>query len=1686
MAKSVAAKGAAKKKNRKLKRQIRKTVGALLMVSAIAVAAVPVPDISANPTTNNTTEKIKVAVTSEEGEIKPGVPEFEYASTVPYAQKRSASEQIVYTSGDGMFQFAYTQIDASNRGAVILNFNNVRSEDTIVIPETTEAYRKYSPNNTFSGYCLVSISDELLGYKTYEQKTNDAGQLLYYTVNYIPDATTGVVETKDDLVPANLFQEADGSYSYVYEQVQWKDETQTDKITVGGMKCKVEPLMGDVYRPCYFNQKSKWENLENEQLFYLPKKKDASGNIIGDDYGNDNWAPATESAHWKIEAQIAYIGSEKIVEDTVGWRVSGFREKPDEGVFANRSDITNLIFEGSIKGIGDYAFYHCWTLSSVEFKSGLETLGNGAFASCGQLQNVTIPRNAQVRAIGKDAFYDCQSLKTFVVPDGLQAIGDCAFENCIALESINLLGSGLPVSLEHLGNHLFRNCTSLSSVEFPNSYSETLDIDMFAGCTKLQFVKLPDTDSGSKLNFTEIHSKDTTTNYPDCQDSTWDNFRNTVPDSFYFEGPEDSEIHRTANDNFVTYKYPNQQLYERVKLEHDTRDAADAKPEGWTAKVIYQVNDSGDLVKFDMLDRKGGNTGDKSQPDIIAIPESVGAFGIQRIGEGSFNNNCYLTKVTIPASVTDIGANAFKGCHELRTVIFTDSTKIQSIGADAFRTQVTGCGDTLYPDGNKEKPKLYFVGAMLNSENADTETFKYAMNGTSKINHDNSDDIWITCHSGWPTNLEVQYYYDPRANEGEAQLVGYPRFDKLDTTTEAKDWAAKLPYVTNEPENSAAYYADMINRAVSFKKGVAITPPITPNEQAFLAATLNVAIPASVNSIKPGLFSGYDKEGNVVYEEDGTTKVGADKFIESILINGVDEIEPYTFKECEMLQTADIMGSTLLNDYAFDECESLNTVTIGSKLEDTGKRPFRKCEQLTQINCLEPSNFRYNKGVLYRVTGSGLEIVECLENRGKIPEITGPDALGSDELAGVTAIKPEAFQDCMELVSVDLSGTTVDVIPENCFKHTSLGDIILPSSLKEMHSGAFQDGDAKRLTVTYKGDGNVLRMDDDMFKQTIAGEAQQQVKFICPEGSNAYRYFKKYELIDSIKENNYIAWTDKGQEYTVRFWNLPNYPSKDNPIPFGAAQTVLAGEAAKLPEENPTCLSDPSLAFTGWDSELYKSVPHDLDIYPTFGEPEWTVVFRDGLDRNVTIGEAQKVKNGRYPQFPTEDMIPKHDRYMFAGWDPSLEELAPGGITKDTDIMATYILNDGTQFVITFVDYDGSVIGTQTVKAGENAMKPQAPTREGYTFVGWVPEKNLENVTENRTVMASYERGNGGANPNPSGGGGNNGPNPSGGNGNNNNNNNNNANSSASPRGSATAAPTATPANGNDVPKYTVTVSGGSGTGSYPAGAVVAINAYAMGVGQVFDKWTSSTAGVGFADATATSTTFTMPAANVAITATYKTGGAGSANTNASGGSGGGSSSGTVNNGSSVEVSRPGISNTNVAGATVTGATDNFVVKVSEDQAATDAATAALQARFGDLSRIKYFPMDISLYDSTGRTKIADTSGISVNLTLPLPDELIQYAGNNKMAAISGGALEDLNTRFTTVGGVPCINFTATHFSPYVIYVDTANLTEATIDSTPKTGDPIHPKWFLAIGMACISLVLFFKRDKVVIKSKAA
>ena len=58
------------------------------------------------------------------------------------------------------------------------------------------------------------------------------------------------------------------------------------------------------------------------------------------------------------------------------------------------------------------------------------------------------------------------------------------------------------------------------------------------------------------------------------------------------------------------------------------------------------------------------------------------------------------------------------------------------------------------------------------------------------------------------------------------------------------------------------------------------------------------------------------------------------------------------------------------------------------------------------------------------------------------------------------------------------------------------------------------------------------------------------------------------------------------------------------------------------------------------------------------------------------------------------------------------------------------------QFVVTFVDYDGSVLDVQAVKSGESALPPEDPVRDGYVFAGW--EGTYTEVTSDCTVTATY------------------------------------------------------------------------------------------------------------------------------------------------------------------------------------------------------------------------------------------------------------------------------------------------------------------------------------------------------------
>ena len=62
-------------------------------------------------------------------------------------------------------------------------------------------------------------------------------------------------------------------------------------------------------------------------------------------------------------------------------------------------------------------------------------------------------------------------------------------------------------------------------------------------------------------------------------------------------------------------------------------------------------------------------------------------------------------------------------------------------------------------------------------------------------------------------------------------------------------------------------------------------------------------------------------------------------------------------------------------------------------------------------------------------------------------------------------------------------------------------------------------------------------------------------------------------------------------------------------------------------------------------------------------------------------------------------------------------------------------------YTVTFKDWDGTTLKTQTVEEGTSATAPSNPTRDGYLFTGW--DITFNNVTSDLTVTAQYTLENG-------------------------------------------------------------------------------------------------------------------------------------------------------------------------------------------------------------------------------------------------------------------------------------------------------------------------------------------------------
>ncbi len=1598
-------KASGKKINRKLKRTIRRTVGTLCLVSAITVAAIPVPENFAyDLNTAAVPSYPEIAYDSSGNASRPNNGATGYLnianSSVPnsdavYSANNRAFVISKTSTGDYQldWQFDYYAATAGANGYI------VKYNDQYQVDEVELNYRVYSD------YVNVPEAQEQL----YFQSSGVTADIdIYYgdnkqstkTVNTLGheyrltgDPTTA---PDHDFFYNNLRSEYD-AYKVQYDNYMlYKDDpmqapsypkpedlvrTFKDVYTTDAaqMQYLCDQLFGTgtamslqiVDKRVYDsgNNPTGWSKVYVPRLSSTPAGDGKTVTIQGTSYYfDDNLFLANKFGAIIGVAKNAFKDVKNVRTLTMAREISSIGDSAFENSFLQSVTVS------SDAKIGNRAFAECIRLTSATLPEGVGQIGAEAFTGC-PLDTITIPDS--VTEIGDGAFYNCQRLKEVkfqALGSADKTIGDGAFYNCLGLNSVDfsVTGDGSSSSITKMGDAAFavsaQETGNMTEFQFPNTITTGANMGnyLLGGRVKLQNVILPTNLGVTSLADTFVYGcvNLESVTFPDsANQATYDptTFYSVTNPDFHVRGPKVNTSGTAANSRKSTWKA----LFDYNASEAKGKHVPYVYNEGGVD--YYEVSDgryvmvinsqTGELTSCTFAEGVAGSDIGTTPEDPFTIPAKVGTTTVTGIKDGCFNGGeltgvlDYIVYLEIEdgSGITALNDGCFEGADKLQGVVIGDSVK--TIGSRAFnnspllaKVQIGPSIEKLGDSAFAACPKLteiYFEPP------ASTEIFTLEDIGANALTT-GSPKLTVTGtiapgYGPFAWSMRQDNFVD--SVSGLRVCYKSPAPDNL---TVILDNTNLLPTLVDYPhyEQLSAELRTKIENGTS----------LTVEEQYAYNCTTDIVLPEGIKSIDVYGFINNGSAGSATGLNNG---VSTDTYLKN-----ADYYKQYS-------------KYGLFNGYYglfAGDATSPSSSILG--LDD-----YKEYQKDTSDSNVYESN------------------------------AIGNDRITSVVMHDVTYLPDKAFESCERLGLVALGDDITDTGELPFFGCTNLTSVGCSNNNFAANNGILYQNNtdgSKKLIECFASRGGLV-------------------------GTGTINTTNDPDL----KDVNEIAKGAFSDCDNIRF------------LDFAGAASL-----STIPED----------CFRGSDNL------RTIDLPATVSQVEDNAFAEIASDVEVIARNKQVYLSSTAFGNTSLSGQPYYVTYTNAA---SRQYAKKQGANTDK------VLDD--QYTFNFYTYDGlELIKTVFVNSGGTAEEPEAseiPIRQGYTFTGW--NRSLKNITADGFALAVYTAD---ANTTP---GVTPGVTP--------------GTTPGTTPGSTTPGAGAKTTPTPDAKKYTLTVVYGTGSGQYPEGTKVIIEAIDAPSGKVFDKWIVTGASATIYSSTSKSTTITTAAGDTAVTATYKdvtgtqTGGstAGSSGTYTRTGTGTGESStgtgnnggyDTNNNGTKVSISKPGISDADKAYASVSGSTDSFVVKISESTDAANAVATALANKYGDMTPIKYFAMDISLYDSTGTNLITDTTGLSVNVTIPIPDALRQYAGNNKVGAVvNGNTLEDLNCKFVTVGGVPCVSFTATHFSPYTVYVDTSNLTYGTPDGSPKTGDPIHPKWFVVLALAATSLFLFLKKDRVAI-----
>jgi len=158
--------------------------------------------------------------------------------------------------------------------------------------------------------------------------------------------------------------------------------------------------------------------------------------------------------------------------------------------------------------------------------------------------------------------------------------------------------------------------------------------------------------------------------------------------------------------------------------------------------------------------------------------------------------------------------------------------------------------------------------------------------------------------------------------------------------------------------------------------------------------------------------------------------------------------------------------------------------------------------------------------------------------------------------------------------------------------------------------------------------------------------------------------------------------------------------------------------------------------------------------------------------------------------------------------------------------------------------------------------------------------------------------------------------------------------------------------------------------------------------------------------------------------------------------------------------------------------TQSIEVRMKDDQTVKKAIEDALDEVIKEeLTGTTVFPLDISLYIKGTDTKVQPNTGTSVVITCPIPESLLANKDSIKVVCIIDDKLTVLETKVVLIDGVYCVQFNATHFSPYAMVVDTANVLNNNT-ANPKAGNNTVGTFSIIAILSVATLAVVSRKHK--------